>query len=287
MNALSRIQGQLASTELDLLRLCVWLVLLVAILVPLERIFSLHPQKTFRRGFLPDLAYYFLNGLLPKLLLVVPVAAGAWALHFLVPAGVRTYMAAMPLGVRFPASLIVGEIGYYWGHRWSHEIPFLWRFHAVHHSAEELDWLVNTRAHPVDLVFTRLCGFVPMYVLGLVRPGGGSLDVVTSLVILTGTMWGFFIHSNLRWRFGPLEWLFSTPAFHHWHHTSEAPLNRNFAPMLPWVDRIFGTYYQPAEWPSRYGVPGYAASGMAEELFSPLMPREPVPSLAPGPSPSQ
>jgi sterol desaturase/sphingolipid hydroxylase (fatty acid hydroxylase superfamily) len=179
---LARVQNQLLSAELDLIRLCVWLVLLTMILVPLERIFSLHPQKVLRKGFLPDLAYYFLNGLLPKLLLVVPVAVGAWVLHFLVPAALRAYVGAMPLGVRFPASMIVGEVGYYWGHRWSHEIPFLWRFHAIHHSAEELDWLVNTRAHPVDIVFTRLCGFVPMYVLGLVQSGGATLDMVTSLV---------------------------------------------------------------------------------------------------------
>ena len=67
---------------------------------------------------------------------------------------------------------MAGEIGYYWGHRWSHEIPFLWRFHSIHHSAEEIDFLVNTRAHPFDMVFGRFCGLVPMYVLGLGGPVG-------------------------------------------------------------------------------------------------------------------
>jgi len=49
-------------------------------------------------------------------------------------------------------------------------------------------------------VFTRLCGLIPMYVLGLAQPAVRSLDVVPLLVILTATMWGFFIHSNLNWR---------------------------------------------------------------------------------------
>jgi sterol desaturase/sphingolipid hydroxylase (fatty acid hydroxylase superfamily) len=182
----------------------------------------------------------------------------------------------MPLAMRFAVSMVVAEIGFYWGHRWSHEIPFLWRFHAIHHSAEEMDWLVNTRAHPIDLVFTRLCGFIPMYVLGLTQPMARTRDVVPLLVILTANMWGFFIHANLNWRFGPLEWLVATPAFHHWHHTYEEPLNRNFSPMLPWVDRLFGTYYVPkAQWPSRYGTEAPVASGLAGQLLQPLMPQQP------------
>jgi sterol desaturase/sphingolipid hydroxylase (fatty acid hydroxylase superfamily) len=190
-------------------------------------------------------------------------------------------VAALPLGWRFVASLVVGEVGFYWGHRWSHEIPFLWRFHSIHHSAEEMDWLVNTRAHPVDMVFTRLCGFIPMYLVGLTQPVGRTLDVVPLLVIVTGIAWGFFIHSNLKWRLGPLEWLVSTPAFHHWHHTFDEPLNRNFASMLPWVDRIFGTYYQPRHWPARYGTESPVPPTFTAQLLDPLLPSSgpPVPAL--------
>lgn len=136
-----------------------------------------------------------------------------------------------------------------------------------------MDWLVNTRAHPVDLIFTRLCGFVPMYVLGLTQPAAGAMDVVPLLVMLTAAMWGFFVHSNLNWRFGPLEWLIATPAFHHWHHTYDGPINRNYSPMLPWMDRIFGTYYVPrAQWPSRYGTESAVGPGLADQLLEPLTP---------------
>jgi sterol desaturase/sphingolipid hydroxylase (fatty acid hydroxylase superfamily) len=273
MATFQQLERHLVPLAWDFFRLCVWLVLLLVVFVPLERLCALHPQKVLRKAFLTDLAYYFLSSLLPKLLLIVPLAAIAWALHFLVPGGLQARVAALSLAQRFAAALVVGEVGFYWGHRWTHEIPFLWRFHAIHHSAEEMDWLVNTRAHPVDMVFTRLCGFVPMYLLGLAQPVARTLDVVPLLVLLTGTVWGFFIHSNLNWRLGPLEWLVSTPVFHHWHHTYDGPVNRNYSSMLPWLDRIFGTYHMPQrQWPSRYGTGTPVAAGLAGQLIDPLIP---------------
>jgi sterol desaturase/sphingolipid hydroxylase (fatty acid hydroxylase superfamily) len=273
MNALQNPALQLPPFVLEVLRLCIWFVVLLVIFVPLERLGSLHPQKIFRKAIFTDLAYYFLSSLTPKFLLIPATAVLAWALHSLVPNGLHESAAAMPLGARFAAAFFVGEVGSYWGHRWSHEIPFLWRFHAIHHSAEQMDWMVNTRAHPVDLVFTRLCGFVPMYILGLALPAANTLDVVPLLVILTGTVWGFFIHANLRWRLGPLGWLISTPAFHHWHHTYQAPLNKNYAAMLPVLDRVFGTHHMPeAQWPRSYGTETVVGSSIAEQLLDPLLP---------------
>ena len=258
---------------LDILRLSIWLVITIIVFVPLERIFPLHPQKILRKGFLTDLGYYFLNNLFPKLLLIPPTAVLAWSLHFVIPAGFHAGVAAQPMWLRVLGAMLVGEIGFYWGHRWSHEIPFLWRFHAIHHSAEEMDWLVGSRAHPFDFVFTRLCGFVPMYVLGLSQPTARSIDVVTFLVILISTLWGFFVHSNLKWRFGPLEWLVATPGFHHWHHTYSGPINKNYAPLLPFIDVLFRTHYwQARQWPERYGTEREVPSSLLAQLVDPLMP---------------
>jgi sterol desaturase/sphingolipid hydroxylase (fatty acid hydroxylase superfamily) len=273
MDIVSHLRPHLLAFALDFIRLCTWLLILMIVFVPLERLCAVRPQKVFRKAFLTDVAYCFLSGILPKLLLVPPMAIVAWVVHFLVPAGLHSQVAALPLWIRFPAAMIAGEIGFYWGHRWTHEIPFLWRFHAIHHSAEEMDWLVNSRAHPVDMVFTRLCGLIPIYVLGLAQPAAKTVDFVSVLVILTGTLWGFFIHANLKWRFGPLGWLVATPAFHHWHHTYEEPRDKNYAPMLPWIDVIFGTYYMPrTEWPSKYGIDAAIPSALVAQVLAPLMP---------------
>ncbi|APW59307.1 sterol desaturase family protein [Paludisphaera borealis] len=274
---MSQLMGpQLHAFLIDVFRLSLWLTILVVIFVPLERLFAAHPQKIFRKGIATDLGYYFLSSLVPALLLSVPVGLLAWAVHRAVPGGVLATAAALPLWARALAGLVAGEVGYYWGHRWSHEIPYLWRFHSIHHSAEEVDFLVNTRAHPVDMVFGRFCGLVPIYVLGLgspASPAGSAAPVVATLI---GTVWGFFIHANVRWRFGPLEWLISTPAFHHWHHTT-TPVNRNYASTLPWLDRIFGTHYLPRkEWPAAYGIKAKLPDTLVGQLAYPLRAETPT-----------
>lgn len=273
METLRQLQQHLPPFALDVFKLCIWLLLLMVVFVPLERLCGLHPQKVFRKAFLTDLGYYFLNSLLTKLILILPLSMLAMALHNFVPGGLYAWVADMPLWLRFAAAMIVGELGAYWGHRWSHEIPLLWRFHAIHHSAEEMDWLVNTRAHPLDMVFTRLCGLIPLYVLGLAQPTGNTVDLVPLLYALVGTVWSFVIHANVRWRFGWLEWLVSTPAFHHWHHTKDGPecINKNYAAIFPWVDKLFDTFYLPKkQWPVKYGIDTPMAPGLAGQLLQPL-----------------
>ena len=169
------------------------------------------------------------------------------------------------------AALVVGEIGFYWGHRWAHEIPFLWRFHSVHHNPTQVYFLISARAHPIDNVFIRLCGLIPIYVLGIATPLTPAGGTVSALLVLVITMWGFLIHANLRWRFGPLEWVIATPAFHHWHHTLTEPRDRNFASMLPCMDWIFGTYYLPRkQWPSAYGIEAKLPASLGGQLVYPL-----------------
>jgi sterol desaturase/sphingolipid hydroxylase (fatty acid hydroxylase superfamily) len=264
----------LSILAMDVLRIGVWFFILMAVFVPLEKLFAVHPQPVFRKHFGVDAGYYFLTGLLPKLLLAGPMAFIAWSLHFVVPSGVQALATGLPLWARLAAALVVGEVGFYWGHRWTHEIPLLWRFHSIHHSSEEIDWLVNTRAHPLDIVFVRLCGFIPMYAIGLAQPMvGQTVDVVPMLVLVIGMVWGYFIHANVRWRFGWLALLISTPAFHHWHHTSDEHIDKNYASMLPIMDLLFGTWYLPKKlWPPKYGINAPMAPGLPAQLLQPFLP---------------
>jgi sterol desaturase/sphingolipid hydroxylase (fatty acid hydroxylase superfamily) len=261
---------------IEVFRLTVWLALLGLIFVPLELLFALHPKQVLRKGFTTDLCYYFLNSLLPAFALSLPLSLLAWAARHVVPDSLLTLTGKLPLWARILSALVVTDVGYYWAHRLSHQIPFLWRFHAIHHSAPEMDFLVAPRAHPVDFLFSRYCAYIPLYLLGLAGPTGAAGSIVPMVVTLVGKVWGFFIHANLRWRFGPLEWLVATPAFHHWHHTKRGPINRNYSSQFPWVDALFGTFYLPAKaWPDEYGIEATTPETVSGQLLQPFL-SEPV-----------
>lgn len=281
MSLLQSLQS-LPSLLVDVLRLGVWLAALTLLFVPLERFFGQRHAGRPRTELVADLGFYFLSSLLPAVLLAVPLALVAVAGQRLLPELVPATLAALPLWGKILLGLLIGEVGTYWGHRLSHEIPWLWRFHAVHHSTSQMYFLANTRTHPVDMVVTRLFGMTPLYLLGLAGPGAAGSAAPLAL-LLVGTIWGFFIHANLRWRFGPLEWLVATPAFHHWHHSKFEHINRNYASTLPVLDRVFGTHYLPRSWPAAVGIEAPMPVSLGGQLLAPLQraPAASPPAAAP------
>ncbi|HEY6433383.1 MAG TPA: sterol desaturase family protein, partial [Acetobacteraceae bacterium] len=261
---------------LGMLRHCTWLVILAVIFLPLETLFAVRPGKILRKSVIGDLGFYLISGFVPHLLLAIPLSIAAYVAYYFVPWRLHAAVAAWPLWLRAVSAFVVGDLGFYWGHRWVHEIPFLWRFHSIHHAPEHVYFLISARGHPIDNVFIRLCGLIPIYLLGLGAPQSVQGTLLATLLMLLVTMWGFFIHSNIRCRFGPLEWLLSTPAFHHWHHTLAEPRDRNYASMLPCMDWLFGTLHLPRnEWPSAYGIDAKLPDSVAGQLVYPFRPPSP------------
>ena len=255
----------------QVLHTAVQLVLLTAIFVPLERLFTLRREKVLRREWLNDVGYYLLNSLTLGALLAVPVALLTIGARHLVPDVVLDTARALPLWARVPLVMVIGDIGAYWGHRLSHRYRVLWRFHLVHHSATHVDWLVNSRAHPVDLVITRFCGLAPLFALGLAQTTIGD-NAMPAFVSFFALFWTPVIHANVRWRFGWLEYLIATPAFHHWHHTNDDKRDHNFAATFPFVDMMFGTFYLPKHFPTVYGADDRVAPALWAQLIDPLLP---------------
>ncbi|NHQ85873.1 sterol desaturase family protein [Iodobacter sp. HSC-16F04] len=263
----------LQNVALELLRLSVWFLLLLLLLGGAEMLFAAHKSKGLRPAYWQDIGYFFGNGLLFKLAVVPLLSISALALSFLVPGSLQNWAISLPVSMRALLGLFVGDIAYYFVHRAMHQVPGLWRFHAVHHSAVVLDWLVSARAHPFEIVFTRWISFVVLYVLGLARPQeSGMADLSTLLIFAAGIVWGFFVHANVRWRFGPLEWLIATPAFHHWHHANEAEGQRdhNYAAMFPLIDRVFSTLHLPYTLPKRYGIDEAMEADVSGQLMHPF-----------------
>jgi sterol desaturase/sphingolipid hydroxylase (fatty acid hydroxylase superfamily) len=225
------------------------LLLYSAVFVPLERLFALKAdQGVFRRHWLVDLSYFFVNSLLVEVLTVVTLTPALVIFDWARVDAIAARVGTLPLPVQVLAMVLVADLTQYWVHRTFHMVRFLWPFHAIHHSVEEMDWLAGSRLHLVDVILTRGLTYVPIFVLGFSRP---ALLVYVFLVAAQAT----FIHANVRWEFRSLRRFVATPAFHHWHHSSEQEaLDKNFAVHTPLWDIVFGTYYLPNHWPVRYGL---------------------------------
>lgn len=226
------------------------LLLLALVFVPMERFFPQWPaQSTFRTGWTTDLMHFLVSHLLVQLSAWLTLVPATTALRYALWPDVQAVVSSLPWLVQFGAVLLLADLGEYTMHRLFHVVPALWRFHAIHHSSEAVDWLAGSRLHLVDVVLTRGFTFVPIALLGF-----ADGPVYTYLVFVS--FHAVFIHANVRFRFGRAEHWIVTPRFHHWHHSAQPEaIDKNFAVHLPWIDRLFGTYYcPPGQWPSKYGL---------------------------------
>jgi sterol desaturase/sphingolipid hydroxylase (fatty acid hydroxylase superfamily) len=247
------------------------IAVLFCLFVPLEKLFALRPQRVFRRGLLTDLTHLLVNNLFVAVGAIILVVLAA--IPFL---WVRSFdlVGGLPDGMAIALAFVCAFVGNYWGHRLTHQVPFLWRFHAVHHSIEQMDWVASGRLHPLDSAFTQAFTVFPLFLLGYRAGTFAGVAVVVTLLAL-------FQHANVRLRFPVVRWVINTPEWHHWHHAIDSDArDKNFG--LPVIDKLFGTAYLPAgKRPSGFGIHDpVPADGYLRHLAYPFTVKTPSRDLA-------
>jgi len=243
------------------------LLFLFLVFHPLERAFPARSnQRLLRPAWWVDLCFFLGQYLLwSAAVLWLLSRFGDW-LDGIVPASFRAQVAAQPWWLQAVEVVLLSDLFVYWGHRLQHRVGFLWRFHAVHHSAEHLDWLAAHREHPIDTVYTMGLINLPAFVLGF------PLETIAALVAFRG-IWAIYIHSNVRLPLPrPLRVLVGAPELHHWHHDRARDAG-NYANISPIMDVLFGTYVCPDHEPAAFGLSEPMPRGYVAQLLHPLVPR--------------
>ncbi|TPI60926.1 hypothetical protein FJ424_23390 [Mesorhizobium sp. B3-1-8] len=237
------------------------------ILVPLEHLIPLHEgRRYFRQGFVTDMVHLVVTGLLFKLGFLILVAICMVGIDSAMPSIVGETVRWQPVWLQTIEIVVISDLGFYAAHRALHSVPFLWRFHAIHHSIEEMDVLAAHRVHPLDQLFVKTVSLLPVYALGFsIGP------IIVSALIY---QWqALLIHSNIRIGFGPFRWVVASPLFHHWHHANEREAyDKNFAGQLSIIDAVFGTMYMPEAMPKKYGVDDPVPDAYIGQLTYPFTP---------------
>lgn len=221
--------------------------------VPLERLFPKRAeQHIFRNEWREDLFYYFLSSMFVQIFAFTTFAPSNFILDNMKIDAMRQWVAALPLLLQILAIMVLTDFVQYWLHRAFHRVPFLWGFHAVHHSARQMDWIAGARMHFFEIIILRAATATPAFTLGFSQE---ALQIYLLIVYVLST----FVHANLNWKLGWMERFMVTPRFHHWHHGIEKEaVDVNFAIHFPLYDKLFGTYHMPEnQWPSGYGIGGH------------------------------
>lgn len=226
------------------------LFLMAVIFVPIEMVFPKRKdQKTFHDEWRTDLVYFVVSHLLVQFFGVITQKPATLFFGWMGLSGLHEWVQSLPFIVELLFAFFITDLFQYWTHRIFHNHSFLWRFHSIHHSTENMDWLAGSRTHFVDIFVTRSMAFVPLYVFGF-------STITFNVYVIFMAIHAVLIHSNTRINFGFIKYIFATPQYHHWHHCKNPKhYGKNFATIFPFIDKIFGTYYLPKdEWPEDTGL---------------------------------
>jgi len=237
------------------------------IFIFIEKLFKLRKdQPVFRPEWQTDFHHFIVNHMLVGFMLLATNLLVHRLFGWVPVDGVRGWIAGLPFWAGLPLCILVADLAQYWTHRAYHEVPLLWRLHAVHHSTKHMDWMAGSRQHILETLITRTLVLGPIFLLGF------SKEVIDAYIIVVGFQ-AVFNHANVSVRLGPLRYLIVTPNFHHWHHSQDQEaLDRNYAAHYAFLDHLFGTAVNsPKAWPERYGVLGdYVPKGFLRQLAFPF-----------------
>jgi sterol desaturase/sphingolipid hydroxylase (fatty acid hydroxylase superfamily) len=253
-----------------------WLILVSVGCFAFERIAPWRrSQRVFRRGAGQDLVWLIFNGHYLGLLLALGTGHLIEAFNGLLSrAGLPlpetlALLGDAPLWLQFVVFLLLKDFVEWNIHRLLHNVPWLWEFHKLHHSIEELDWIGNFRFHWVEILVYKALSYVPLVVLG------ADSRVLLAIAILWTVMLDLN-HSNVKFSWGPLRYILNSSSMHVWHHDVElhGRGGQNFGQVLSVWDWIFGTAYWPKdrEMPERLGFAGMEKypRGLVGRFFWPL-----------------
>lgn len=247
-----------------------WLILAFLVsaflFIFLEKVFPKYrDQVILRPEWDLDLLYFCINHLLITVLLLVGNHFAGTVFAWAINDGFQAWLQSMPIWVQVVILLVCADFVLYWSHRTFHESKFLWKFHAVHHSVEYMDWMAGSRNHVVQTFTDRCLAMVPLYLLGADKD---ALDIYVSFAAFQAV----YVHANVNIPLGPLKYILATPQYHHWHHSSEKPaIDTNYAVHMPLFDRLFNTYHMPDEhWPADYGTVERLPRSYLKQLIYPF-----------------
>lgn len=229
-----------------------------------------------------DILHLVFSGTLMQLLFQLTLGAAAVAVGKAVASstGGGLWPTAAPVAVQLLLALVVAELGHYAFHRLSHEHPLVWRLHAPHHSARRLYWLNATRFQWLDIFSLIALQSMPLLILGAGREA-------LLAYALFASVYGQIQHMNVRVDSPWLDWIFSTPGLHRWHHSTDPREgNTNYGAILIVWDLVFRSFFRPSNraFDADVGIgdmPNFPSGYIAQQL-SPWQAVESPPSFRPG-----
>jgi sterol desaturase/sphingolipid hydroxylase (fatty acid hydroxylase superfamily) len=273
MNLPGEVVEMLGQTVAKVVPITIALALVFSVLA---HFWACNPGKPWwrKRELVTDVCYWFFVPLFARVFRVALLVLAAALLFNISDAdeliafydGGHGPLSALPLWLQAILFLVLADFMMYWLHRMFHGGGF-WKYHAIHHSSQDVDWISAARFHPVNLllgtigidVTLLLAGISPTAILWL-----GPFNIFHSA----------FVHANLNWDLGPFRYVIATPVFHRWHHTAqEEGGDTNFAGTFPLWDLLFGTFRMPENrLPGDYGIADQASfpSGMVRQWAYPF-----------------